>query len=128
MSVIGNAWKEENIYNENDFAPIGDDTPKCTLNKILLEEAIKEFEVQNKDIEIVTLHPSLIIGKHMISTRHSQVKAIADLLDGKFFGLPNLYMPLVDLQDVAKAHILALEKEGMAGERFIISQESLSFN
>lgn len=41
-------------------------------------------------------------------------------------GLPDLSLPAVDVRDCAKAHLLALKKPGISGERFLISLETIS--
>jgi nucleoside-diphosphate-sugar epimerase len=39
---------------------------------------------------------------------------------GKYPGLPNIYVPLVDVRDVAEAHIKALNEDVETG-RYIVS-------
>lgn len=43
------------------------------------------------------------------------------MLDGMLPGCPDLYFPIVDVRDVAAAHILAMTTPAAAGERFLLS-------
>lgn len=40
---------------------------------------------------------------------------------------PEIKMPIVDVRDVATAHLKALEAKGAAGKRFLIVDESMWF-
>lgn len=42
-------------------------------------------------------------------------------LDGSMPGYPKLYIPFVDVRDVAAAHVLAMTTPGAAGQRFLLS-------
>jgi len=43
------------------------------------------------------------------------------MLDGAMPAFPNLFIPIVDVRDVANAHILAMTRPAAAGERFLLS-------
>jgi nucleoside-diphosphate-sugar epimerase len=43
------------------------------------------------------------------------------MLDGALPAFPNLFIPIVDVRDVARAHILAMTNPSVAGERFLLS-------
>ena len=45
---------------------------------------------------------------------------------GKFPGLPKMYMSLVDVRDVALAHLRALT--GPANKRYALSTDTVKFN
>ncbi|MEO3930595.1 hypothetical protein ABGB07_43120 [Micromonosporaceae bacterium B7E4] len=42
-------------------------------------------------------------------------------LDGHMPGYPNLWIPIVDVRDVASAHVSAMTAPGAAGQRLIVS-------
>jgi dihydroflavonol-4-reductase len=54
-------------------------------------------------------------------------KIIVDFLKGRIFGSVNGGMNVVSVDDVARAHVLALER-GRPGERYVIGGENLSFD
>ena len=45
------------------------------------------------------------------------------MLDGAMPGFPNLFIPIVDVRDVASAHVLAMTTPEAAGERFLLSND-----
>jgi len=58
-----------------------------------------------------------ILGKDISGANH----LIKTMLDGAMPGLPDLYIPIVDVRDVATAHILAMTTSEAAGERFLLA-------
>ncbi len=49
------------------------------------------------------------------------------LLSGKFPGMPKVMMQIVDVRDVAQAHLQAIKIEGAKNKRFILSSDSVWF-
>ena len=134
-TILGAGWKKNqgiNTYDENDFAPT-QGTDSYAKSKIAQEVVIREFLAkQDKSdseykLEIVTLHPTFIIGPTISTEATSSVDGIAKIMRRDIPGLPHLVMPSVDVRDVASDHYLALVKPGIAGQRFIINTDSISF-
>lgn len=134
-TVFGNAWKKDqgvNHYDENDFAPIKG-TDSYGQSKIAQETVIREFlAIQDSKecdykLEIVTLHPTFIIGPSISTEATSSVDGIAKIMRRDIPGLPHIVMPSVDVRDCAAAHYVALFKDGIQGQRFIINNESIPF-
>jgi nucleoside-diphosphate-sugar epimerase len=63
-----------------------------------------------------------MIGK----TPATSVGIIRNLLNGRYPAMPKFTVPIVDVRDVADAHLLALETPAARGERFILAGQSLS--
>lgn len=61
--------------------------------------------------EIITLHPSFIVGPVLNSLASSSVEGIQHLVDGSIPVVPHLHYPFVDVRDCAQAHINALKAE-----------------
>lgn len=76
---------------------------------------------------LVTINPGFILGPALVKrTDSTSVDFMMNLLNGKFaMGVPDLSFSVVDVRDVARAHVLGLEMEGIKG-RFICSNESLT--
>ncbi len=60
----------------------------------------------------------------MICERVSTPEGIAKFMNRTIPGVPNLTMPMVDVRDVATAHIRALATPGLHKQRIIINSES----
>ncbi len=79
-------------------------------------------------LDVVFVNPGVVIGrgrsKHAIT--NSATKAIQDIGHGKIPLYPSGGLSLVDISDVAKAHLEVWEK-GKTGERYIIVSENRSY-
>lgn len=81
----------------------------------------------NKNWKLITINPGFILGPS-ITTRNdsTSIKFMIDMLNGKFkTGVPDIYFALVDVRDVAKSHIAALENDDANG-RYICCHETLN--
>jgi nucleoside-diphosphate-sugar epimerase len=58
-----------------------------------------------------------VIGRSVTGANH----IVQRMLKGAMPGFPNLFIPIVDVRDVARAHVLAMTDPQAAGERFLIS-------
>jgi len=66
-------------------------------------------------LEIVTIHPSFVVGPTLTKRNSSTLEYIAQYMRGDSRGVLNITMPTVDVRDVALAHYLALVKPGISG-------------
>lgn len=68
--------------------------------------------------EVVAVLPGYVVGP-AISGRPEGASAdtISDMINGKVPGIPDLQIPMVDVRDVAKLHVAAMQSPGAAGER-----------
>ncbi len=62
-------------------------------------------------LNLVTVLPGAITGPGFVKNTPTIDIIEAMMLGGFRFGVPNMYFPLVDVRDVASAHILAAEKD-----------------
>ncbi len=58
-------------------------------------------------LDIITLHPSFVIGPTIIAERNSSNDILAKLLNREMPGVVSLPLPFVDVRDVAQAHLVA---------------------
>ena len=80
---------------------------------------------EGQRFELCTINPVYVIGPSLDGHRNASNEIVRKLVDRELPGLPRLYFPLVDVRDVATAHVLAMTNEHAAGERFIVSAQSL---
>jgi len=98
-----------------------------SYSKTLAEkEAWKLFGVQDK-WKLVVINPSFVIGPSLTKLSDSEsLNLMKDMLGGKYkSGMPELWFGFVDVRDVARAHILALEKDEAEG-RHILAERTMS--
>lgn len=115
INMVGNVWKREtgdHHYTESDYAPY-EGSDSYTKSKLAQESVIHFFlEKQKKwgdfkgsDLEVVTLHPSSVFGPTLIKECSGTIEGIVKIMRHSVPGLPNMYLPCVDVRDVAHAHI-----------------------
>ena len=75
----------------------------------------------------MTINPVFILGPSLITGDFSSGQVVMKLLSGKFPGMPKVMMQIVDVRDVAKAHLQAIKIEEAKNKRFILSSDSVWF-
>ncbi|XP_021843461.1 tetraketide alpha-pyrone reductase 2 isoform X2 [Spinacia oleracea] len=75
---------------------------------------------EERNLDLVVVHPSFVIGPLLAPYVSSSLKYVLDLIKGAKGGYPNGYCGFVHVEDVAAAHILAME-ESKASGRLICS-------
>lgn len=90
------------------------------------KEAWRIYEEQSA-WKLVVLNPSFVLGPSLTNSSDSEsLNFMKEMLTGKYYmGAPNLMFGYVDVRDVAKAHLLALESETAEG-RHILAERTES--
>ena len=83
-------------------------------SKTLAERAAWDF-IENLEedekFELVTINPGLVIGPLLTKGTGTSQKLFTDFMRGKFPSAPQIYTSVVDVRDVADAHVKALTCE-----------------
>uniref|UniRef100_A0A1J3FDT3 Tetraketide alpha-pyrone reductase 1 n=1 Tax=Noccaea caerulescens TaxID=107243 RepID=A0A1J3FDT3_NOCCA len=95
------------------------------LSKILAEDAAWQFAKAN-NIDLIVMNPGLVIGPILQPTLNFSVDVIVDFINGKNT-FNRRYHRLVDVRDVALAHVKALETPSANG-RYIIDAPIVTTN
>ena len=108
-------WTNENIKGIDPYIK----------SKTIKEKAAWEYVSRNKSIKLTTILPPVVLGPGI--GNHMQATSM------KFFNLlakrempiaPPIKFGMVDVRDVAKMHVAALEKNESIGKRFIVSENT----
>jgi dihydroflavonol-4-reductase len=94
-------------------------------SKVLSERAAWDFVAEHPELELTTVLPASVFGPARSADGTSSLQIIARLLDGSMPALPHLGFEVVDVRDVAAAHLLAMDAPQAAGQRYIVSGELL---
>jgi dihydroflavonol-4-reductase len=119
-------WSEKHMSDSSK----GPHIDGYSRSKTMAEEAAWKFKEENKhihDIEVVTINPSLILGPAFVGAGFTSGDIIAQILLRKMPGVPKIKFGLVDVRDVARAHLQGLKVPEAANKRFILCKESLFF-
>ncbi len=84
---------------------------------------VEALNICKKGLPLVIVNPAMVIGVRDIKPTPSG-KMIVDVINKKMPGYIDGGMNLVDVEDVARGHILAAQK-GRIGERYILNNENL---
>jgi nucleoside-diphosphate-sugar epimerase len=113
----------DHTFTEKDWTILdGPGVDAYGKSKTLAERAAWDFiAAEGGALELATMLPVAVMGSVMGKDISGSNHLIQRMLDGAMPALPNLFIPIIDVRDVASAHILAMTKPVAAGERFLLS-------
>lgn len=88
-------------------------------SKTLAEQAAWDFAKTHPEMRITTVNPGLVCGTPMDTRYGSSLELVERVLGGKDPMLPDVPVPVVDLEDVSVLHIKALENPATIGQRIL---------
>lgn len=113
----------DRLFTEDDWTVIeGQGVSIYAKSKTIAERAAWDFmAVEGGAMELVTIIPVAVLGPVLGKEVTGSNELVRRLLAGAFPGYPDFWMLIVDVRDVAKAHLLAISTPEAAGQRFITS-------
>lgn len=113
----------DHVFTEDDWTPLdGPGVDVYGRSKILAERAAWDFIAkEGRGMELSTILPVAVMGPVMGNDVSGANHIVQRSLNGQMPGYPNMFVPIVDVRDVAAAHIAAMTAVGAAGERFLVS-------
>lgn len=112
----------DHVFTEDDWSPLnGPGVDAYGRSKILAEKAAWDFvEQPGNTLELTTILPVAVMGPVMGEDVSGANHIVQTSLSGEMPGYPNMFVPIVDVRDVAAAHVAAMTAPGAAGERFLV--------
>lgn len=89
-------------------------------SKVLAERAAWDFAAET-GLELTAMCPVAVMGPIMGHSITGSNQMILGMLTGKMPVIANVAVPIVDVRDVAAAHVAAMEVPEAAGKRFLLS-------
>ena len=106
-------WTNENIKHIDPYIK----------SKTIKEKAAWDYVSKNKSIKLTTILPPVVLGPGIGDHMHSTSMKFFNMLAKREMPIaPPIKFGMVDVRDVAKMHIAALENDESIGKRFIISE------
>ncbi len=87
-------------------------------SKTLAERAAWTFVAEHPDIALTTINPGAVFGPPMDARYGSSLELVEQLMTGKVPMAPPMDLVAVDVRDVARMHVAAIELDTTKGERF----------
>tara|TARA_B100001996_G_scaffold381151_1_gene370017 strand:+ start:60 stop:1064 length:1005 start_codon:yes stop_codon:yes gene_type:complete len=129
-AIYGN---EKNEYTDDDWTDLSNEKLfpyeiSKTKAEMFLWEYIQNLSDSEK-IEVCSINPVVVIGPSLSeSISISNKITIKKMINGSILFNPKLSISLVDVKDVAWAHIQAMKKKNAAGNRFLLSEKTMWFS
>ena len=122
---------KKNICDETDWTKLSNDIGAYIKSKTIAEKAAWDFldKESNNSFKMTTIHPGMVFGPLFSKkTNGASASLILNMIRGKYPALPDVHFTVVDVRDVAKLHIQALENIRSDNKRIIAtSQKGISF-
>ena len=114
---------DDHVFTEDDWTVLdGPGVDAYGKSKTLAERAAWDFvTAEGGSTELAAILPVAVMGPIMGTDVSGSNHIIQNMLRGGMPAFPDLYIPIVDVRDVAGAHILAMTASEAAGERFLLS-------
>ena len=117
-------------FDETDWSDIDARTIGAyEKSKTIAERAAWDFVAStagDSGLELTTINPGLVLGPILDEDYGTSGEVIKKLFDRDFPACPDLNWAVVDVRDVAAAHIAAMTTPAAAGQRFICAIENHS--
>ena len=127
VAAIGPAPRERPA-NEDDRFPAGEIGMIYADSKRAGEQAAFEAGAR-LGIEVVALNPAYVLGVpvNRALPGETSTRIVGNYLRGRLPAIVDAYTNIVDVEDVARGHLLAAER-GRPGERYILGGENLRWS
>jgi nucleoside-diphosphate-sugar epimerase len=111
------------VFTEEDWTILdGPGVDAYGKSKTLAERAAWDFIAsEGGSLELTTILPVAVMGEVMGKDVSGSNHIVQSMLKGAMPAFPDIYIPVVDVRDVASAHILAMKASDASGQRFLIS-------
>ena len=131
-SSVASIWMDSTIddtvryIDENNWTNLSDtNLDAYTKGKALKEKAAWDFVAKNDSIKLTTILPSLVLGPGIGSpVRRGSMEFMLMMINKELPVAPPLKFGVVDVRDVAKMHVAALENDDSIGKRMILAENT----
>lgn len=125
----GHARDGSKVYDERDWSVLSDSVSAYERSKTLAEMAAWAYvraQPAGSRFELVTINPGVVLGPLLGHHASLSGEIVRKLLAREIPGCPDLGWAIVDVRDVADAHLAALTVPEATGQRFIVALEHAS--
>ncbi len=130
VAAVDNGWGDQGpaAFDETCWTKLDGGNPVSfyAQSKYWAERAAWDYVAGAGDgLELAVINPVGVFGPLITSDVSTSVGLLVQGLSGKIPAFPRIHQGVVDVRDVARAHIEAMERPEAAGERFIVCERSL---
>ncbi|ROT95558.1 NAD-dependent epimerase/dehydratase family protein [Altererythrobacter sp. FM1] len=117
-------------FDHTDWTDLTAGVPPYIESKTVAERAARDWVAVHKpDLTFCSINPVPVLGPVASGDLSTSVEMLKRLVDGAVPLIPNIGLSVVDVRDVAKMHVLAMQApaETVRGERFPAAESFLWF-
>ncbi|MEH6721743.1 MAG: NAD-dependent epimerase/dehydratase family protein [Aurantimonas endophytica] len=117
----GHEGRTDVRYGEADWSNV--DSPSVGAYAVSKTEAERAAWEASRDagLELSVINPAFVLGPLLDADAGTSAMVIAMMMRGRTPVVPDVAFGIVDVRDVADAHVAAMEVPSAAGHRFILS-------
>lgn len=104
----------------------GADTTAYEASKTLAERAAWDFVEQHPGMQLTTVCPGGVFGPAMDTNYGTSLEIIEQILNRAFPMYPDINLPIVDVRDVARIHVAAIDQPDSIGRRLVANAGALT--
>jgi nucleoside-diphosphate-sugar epimerase len=122
FAAVGYSPKAVRDYTEADWTDPGTPgLPPYPRSKAIAERAAWDFMgTEGGDTQLVVMNPTFIAGPSLVPALRSTLTHFKAIIEGTMPALPRQRFGVVDVRDVADAHITAMITPAAAGKRYLL--------
>ncbi len=109
---------DESSWSDIDSDKIGAYEKSKTIAERAAWDYVESLDTDRK-IELTTINPGLVLGPILDEDYGTSGEVVKKLLERDFPACPDLHWAMVDVRDVASAHVVAMNHPDAAGKRFL---------
>ncbi len=120
----GDSKDQDATFTEDDWSDPERTNYVYFRSKILAERAAWEFVEslpQGQRFELTVINPSYVIGPVLCGGRVTSMAIVRLLLSGRMSAVPSINFSVIDVRDVAHAHVAAMTSPKAAGRRYLVA-------
>jgi dihydroflavonol-4-reductase len=129
--IYGHARDGQETYDEDHWSVLNSDVQPYEQSKTLAERAAWDFVAslhEGQRFELVAMNPGLILGPLLEKDFSVSGEVVKKLMMRELPGTPDVGWAMVDVRDVASAHVTAMTHPQAPGNRFILASEHVPMN
>lgn len=111
---------------DNWTDPNWDKVGPYEASKTLAEKAAWDFVKKHPEMSLTTINPGGVFGPPMDDLYGTSLRYVEMIFCGDLPAMPKMGMPAVDVRDVAKMHVLAIDNKETFGQRFPAVADTIS--
>ena len=124
FAAVGYSSKGSEQWSEDDWTDPDDDNTAYVRSKAIAERAAWDFVIrEGGSLRLTTLVPVGIFGPTLGPHLSTSVRFIQSMLTGQLEHLVPQYFGVVDVRDVATAHLQAMTNDNASDERFLLAAD-----